>query len=294
MKFGICNETFKAWSFDETLKYVSSLGYDGIEIAPFTLAESVQEISSNEREKIRSSAGQNGLEIIGLHWLLASPEGLVLSSPDKKVRQKAASYLKELVGFCGDLGGTIMVFGSPKQRSILSGCTYEDTWDYLKEGFLDVLPAAQERNVTIALEPLARAETNIIATAGEAIEMITQINHPNFRLHLDVNAMSDEEKPIPEIIASAGDYVVHFHANDPNHLGPGFGEVRYEPIKEALDGIGYNGYISVEVFDLSPGAESIAEKSIQYLRKIFGPGRRENGQGENRSDRYRGDGIRSL
>ncbi|HIE43951.1 MAG TPA: sugar phosphate isomerase/epimerase [Candidatus Omnitrophica bacterium] len=172
--------------------------------------------------------------------------------------------------FCGEIGGKIMVFGSPKQRNTPPSSCYEDTWNYLKEAFLEVLYVAEERNVIIALEPLARSETNIFTTAEEVIRMINEISHPNFKLHLDVKAMSDEERPIPEIIASAREYLTHFHANDPNMLGPGFGEVKYEPIRAALEKIGYERYISVEVFDYSPGAEVIAEKSIKYLKEIFG------------------------
>lgn len=270
MKFGICNELFKGWVFEKIVGYISSLGYDGIEIAPFTLAESVEQIPSNERERIKKLADENNIEIIGLHWLLASPKGLGLSRPEKEIREKTTNYLKELINFCADLDGRIMVFGSPKQRNIFHSSTYEDTWNYLKEAFLKVLPWATERKVTIALEPLARSETNIINSAEEAMKMIAEINHPNFQLHLDVKAMSDEEKPIPEIIASSKGHLVHFHANDPNLLGPGFGDVDYKPIRKGLEKIGYDRYLSVEVFDFSPGAEVVAQKSIKYLRGIFG------------------------
>ena len=270
MKFGICNEIFKEWEWEKTVSYVSSLGYDGIEIAPFTFAKSVKEISADKRKEIKDLAVQNNLEIIGLHWLLASPEGLSISSQNKTVRERTIDYLKELVNFCADLNGRLMIFGSPKQRDIPSSSTYEQTYNYAKECFLKTLPLAKERNVVIALEPLTKKETNFINTAKEALKMIKEINHPNFKLHLDVKAMCGEEKEITEIIKSSEGYLAHFHANDPNLSGPGFGEVKYEPIKEALEKIGYDKYISVEVFDFSPGPEVIAEKSIQYLKKILG------------------------
>ncbi|MCK4245172.1 MAG: sugar phosphate isomerase/epimerase [Candidatus Omnitrophica bacterium] len=269
MKFGICNEMFKGWGFEKIVNYVAQLGYEGIEIAPFTLAESVEDISALERKNILSLAEKNNLEIIGLHWLLASPKGLSLSSPDKKIREKTTGYLKDLINFCADLGGKLMVFGSPKQRNILPSSTYKETYNYVRDGFLEIVPLAKEREITIALEPLTKKETNFINTAEEAMKMIKEINHPHFRLHLDVKAMSDEEKSIPEIIELSKDYLSHFHANDPNLLGPGFGKVAYEPIRKVLEKIGYNGYLSVEVFDFSPGPEVIAKKSIEYLKRIF-------------------------
>ncbi len=269
MKFGICNEMFKEWSFEKIVDYAAKIGYDGIEIAPFTLAEDVKEIPVARRAEIRSCAEKNNLEIIGLHWLLASPKGLSVSSPDEKIRAKTTEYMKDLINFCGDLDGKLMIFGSPKQRDISPSSTYADTYNYVRDGFLEILPLAEERKITIALEPLTKKETNFVNTVGEAIKIIKEINHPNFRLHLDAKAMCGEEKPIPQIIESSKDYLVHFHANDPNLLGPGSGKVDYQPIKESLEKIGYNKYLSVEVFDFSPGPEVIAEKSIAYLKKIF-------------------------
>ncbi len=269
MKFGICNEMFKDWEWKEIVDYVAKVGYEGIEIAPFTFAEDINEISAVKRAEILSAAEQNDIEIIGLHWLLASPKGLSISSPEKDIREKTIKYLKDLIIFCADLNGKLMVFGSPKQRDIFPSSSYEETYNYVRDGFLKILPLAKEKNVTIALEPLTKKETNFITTAEDALRMIKEINQPNFKLHLDVKAMSGEEKTIPEIIESAKDYLVHFHANDPNLLGPGFGEVDYQPIKESLKKIDYNEYLSVEVFDFSPGPESIAKKSIEYLKKIF-------------------------
>ena len=162
-----------------------------------------------------------------------------------------------------------MVFGSPKQRKINEGQTFEEVKEYLKEVIKPVLEKCYEKNVFLCIEPLARTETNFINKAEEAIKIIEEINHPNLKLHLDVKAMCDEEKTIPEIIEIGAKYLKHFHVNDKNLLGPGFGEVDYKPIIEKLKEIGYNGWLSVEVFDFSLGAKVIAEKSINYLKKFL-------------------------
>ena len=273
IKLGICNETFKEkrefWPSKKVMEYISRLGYQGLEIAPFTLASSVEEISPARRKEIRLLAEDYALQIIGLHWLLASPEGLSITSSDKKVRARTAEYLKSLIEFCSDIGGKVLVFGSPKQRKIENGSSYEEARKRAKEVFVNSLDEAKDRRVTICLEPLARRETNFIDTAKEAVSLIEEIDHPNFKLHLDVKAMSDEGRPIPKIIKENKKYLFHFHANDANGLGPGFGKIDFGPIIKTLKEIGYSGFVSVEVFDLSPGSEKIAEESISYLRKFF-------------------------
>ena len=269
MKIGICNEIFKDWPIEEVFPYIKSIGYEGIEIAPFTLASDVREISGNIIEKIRKLSEENKIDIIGTHWLLVKPEGLSVSSKDKNLRKKTSEYLCKLVDFTSIIGGEIMVFGSPKQRKINEGQTFEEVKKYLKEVIKPDLEKCHEKNVFFCIEPLARTETNFINKAEELNEIIEEINHPNLKLHLDVKAMSDEDKPIPDIIEIGAKYLKHFHVNDKNLLGPGFGEIDYKPIIEKLKEIGYNGWLSVEVFDFSPGAKVIAEKSINYLKKFL-------------------------
>ena len=269
MKFAICNEIYQGWKLEDTLAHAARLGYAGVEIAPFTLANSVNDISATERQRIRNLAARNKIAIVGLHWLLVKPEGLNLNHTDAAIRERTAKYFVDLVDCCADLGGTIMVVGSPKQRNILPGVTREQAWDWTAATFREAVKRAEDRGVTICFEPLAPAETNFINTAAEAIEFVMPFNSPRFKVILDVKAMSSESKPIPQIIRESWPHFAHFHANDKNLKGPGFGDVDFKPIAAALKEIGYDGFVSVEVFKFEEGAETIAGKSIEYLQRVF-------------------------
>lgn len=270
MKFAICNEIYQGWKLEDTLAHAAKLGYAGVEIAPFTLANSVNDISASERKRVRELAVQTGVEIVGLHWLLVKPEGLYLNHTDAGIRERTAKYFVDLVDCCADFGGTIMVVGSPKQRNVLAGVSRQQAWDWTAATFRDAVKRAEDRGVTICLEPLAPAETNFINTAAEAIEFVKPFNSRAFQIIIDVKAMCSETKPIPEIIRASWPHFAHFHANDKNLKGPGFGDVDFVPIAATLKEAGYQGFVSVEVFKFEEGPEVIAGKSIEYLRRVFG------------------------
>lgn len=269
MQFAICNEIFENWKLEDTMAFVAKTGYNAIEIAPFTISQYVTDIPTTERQRIRAAAQQARISITGIHWVLAKTEGLHITHPDAAVRERTAKYLAELVTFCGDIGGHIMVVGSPKQRNILEGVTPQQAWDYAKEVFRPAVNAALNRGITICLEPLTPSETNFINTAADAIKFVTQFRSPSFKIILDVKAMSSDSKPIPQIIHDSWPHFAYFHANDKNLKGPGFGDIDFKPIAAALKEVGYDGYVSVEVFNFDEGPEAIATRSLEYLKRVF-------------------------
>ncbi len=122
--------------------------------------------------------------------------------------------------------------------------------------------------VTIGLEPLGPAEGNFLLNAKAAVRLMGLVGSPHCKLHLDVKAMSSEAEPIADIIRANRKWLVHFHANDPNLLGPGMGSVDFKPIFGALRKIDYSGWVSVEVFKYEPSPDEIARQSIEYMRRI--------------------------
>jgi sugar phosphate isomerase/epimerase len=271
MKFAICNELFEGWAFEDMCRAAKAAGYEGIEVAPFTLAPRITDVTAPQREELRTKAQAAGVEIIGLHWLLAGTQGLYLTSPDEDVRARTADYIIALGQATKDLGGSLMVFGSPKQRSLLPGVSPEQAFDWATGIFRHAMPAVSDAGVTICMEPLSPAETDFITTCAEGERLVQAVNHPAFRLHLDVKAMSSEPTPITDLIRRYGAAAGHFHANDVNLRGPGFGDVDFVPIFRALRDSGYQGWVSVEVFDYKPDPVTIAEQSVQYMQRALAP-----------------------
>ena len=237
-----------------------------MELAPFTLKDDPRELTDADALGLCATARSHGLEILGLHWLLTKPAWFHITSPDALQRRETTRFAKHLVRICATSGGRIMVWGSPKARNTLPEWDYEECFKRSAETLRQVAETAGDYGVTLAIEPLGRKETNFLNTAAETIRLCQLVDHPACKLHLDVKAMSDESTAIPDIIRQSREWFVHFHANDPNLLGPGMGEVKYEPIISALREVKYEGFLSVEVFDYSPGPANIARQSIDYLK----------------------------
>lgn len=269
MKWAICNETFHDRSLEAGFALAAEAGYEGIELAPFTMAPLVTDLSPQRRREIRKAIESVGLKTVGLHWLLAKTEGFHLTTADREVRENTTEYLCELARCCADLGGTLLVFGSPQQRNVPEGMSYEQAADHAVEVISAATDELDRCGVTLALEPLGPEETNFMVNAGETVRLVERIGSPRVRLQLDCKAMATEDTPIPELIRTHAKHIAHFHANDANRQGPGFGDLDFVPILQALRDVGYEDWVSVEVFDYSPGVERLTRESIRYLKECL-------------------------
>lgn len=276
MKFALCNEMFGNRPMAEVCSIAHRLGYHGLELAPFTLAPSATDVTRVQRQATRKIIADHGLETVGLHWLFARPAvapdapPLHMTTPDQATWQRTRDYMAALLDLCSDLGGKVLVLGSPKQRNVVEGQTQQGAWRRAVDLLESVLDRAGKQGLTICLEPLSPAETNFINTVEDGMKMVREIDHPNFKIHLDVKAMSAEPTPVPAVIRSVKVADIgHFHVNDPNLYGPGMGPVDYAPIAEAVREVGYDKWLSVEPFKYDPDPETVAQKSIDYLRRFW-------------------------
>lgn len=269
MKFAICQELFESTPWAEQCRIIADVGYTGIEAAPFSIGDDLASVPESQLTEMKTVAADHGLEIIGLHWLLAKTEGLYLTSPDSDVQQRTVDYLGLLARSCAALGGRVLVFGSPQQRNLLPDVSTEQAMDIAADVFRRATPAFEAADVLLCMEPLTTKETDFVNTCAEAADLIRRVDHPTFVLHQDVKAMlGAESDTVESLIHEYRDLCGHFHVNDTNLLGPGMGDTDFTPILRALQDVNYSGWVSVEVFDYSPGAEKIARDSLQYMQQI--------------------------
>jgi D-psicose/D-tagatose/L-ribulose 3-epimerase len=271
MRIALCNEVLGGMPLERQCEYAAALGYDGLEIAPFTLGASPEKISSVEAAKIRAIVEASGLVVTGLHWLLVKPDGLSLTDPDAGVRGRTTEVMIRLTALCAELGGAVLVHGSPKQRAIAAGETHATALSRLRDGLVLAASAAARAGVIYCIEPLSPRETALINTVTEATELVRSIDHPHLRTMIDCSAAGlTETEPVPVLIDRwlPTGLIAHVQVNDPNRCGPGQGEMKFGTILAALKRHNYTGTIAVEPFDYSPDGPGVAAFSAGYLRGL--------------------------
>jgi sugar phosphate isomerase/epimerase len=265
-RHSICNEAFEGWSFADAAKAIRKVGYQGIEIAPFTLSQDPASISAAQRRQYRGIIESEGLVFAGLHWLLVSPKGLHVTTPDNALRERSWEYIRQLIDLCADLGPNgIMVFGSPKQRSSTGGLTPAEATRHFVEGLAGVAPHAAMRGVRLLPEALPKAQSDVMQTLDEAYRVVHEIASPAVRMMFDTHNAVDEKEPHDKLVEKYFELIQHVHINEMDGRHPSTGSYDFKPVLAVLKKRQYQGWVSLEVFDFKPGALNIANDSLRYL-----------------------------
>jgi len=272
MRIALCNEVIAPMSFPEQCAYAAKLGYDGLEVAPYTLSEEPHRIGSAQLAAARGAAEDAGIAVTGLHWLLVKPAGLSISSRDDAVRKRTLDVMLAFVDQCAELGGRYLVHGSPHQRRVDPGDTRAAALARARDMFAAVAERAASAGVVYCVEPLSAEQTPLINTIEEAVALIRETGRPALKSMLDCSAAGRMEK---ESLAALAERwlpqgaIAHVQLNDRNRQGPGQGEQRFAPLLAALRRHGYGGDIAVEPFDYVPDGPAAAARAIGYVRGIL-------------------------
>ena len=276
MKFALCNEVLQPLPFARQCEVAAALGYDGLEVAPFTLADDPSAINDAQAAQFRRIAQDHGLVISGLHWLLVAPSGLSIVGADAALRDRTAAVMERLVELCAAMGGSYLVHGSPKQRSVPAGESRAVARERALACFARAARRAEACGVIYCVEPLSPRETDFINTVAEAAELVDAIGSPALRTMIDCSAAGQAEaEPVDALMARwmPSGRIAHVQVNDPNRRGPGQGELAFAPILRTLlqmERLGhYRGVVAVEPFDYVPDGVGSAAQAIGYLKGVL-------------------------
>jgi D-psicose/D-tagatose/L-ribulose 3-epimerase len=271
-RFAICNELFEKRPFAEVCRKLRTLGYEGIELAPFTLGEDPATLTQAGRVEIGAQIADAGLRFVGLHWLLSAPPGLHVTARDEKQRRHTWDYVGRLIDMCAELAQvshsqkTVIVFGSPKQRSSNGGLSAQECVDIFRDELARAAPRAEAGGVTLLLEALSPSQTDVVTSLAEAVAIVEQIQSPAVETMFDVHNAVDERDPHTELVRKFRLHIRHVHVNEMDGREPGMGDYPFEPLLATLAELDYPGWVSVEAFDFSRDSYDVASRAISHLK----------------------------
>lgn len=272
MKLALCNEVIAGMPFERQCVFAAALGYDGLELAPFTVGGAEPHAMGAARlRELRKAAQDAGIAIDGLHWLLVKPEGLSITTDDAEVRRKTIEVMTRLIGQCAELGGRYLVHGSPAQRRLPERAGAEEAKKRGIDAFAAIARAAEAAGVTYCVEALAPPAANFVTRIDEAAAIVRQIDSKAVRTMIDCSATGSVGE---DIVAVADKWlptglIAHIQVNDRNRRGPGQGEDRFAGFFAALRRHGYDKVVAVEPFDYVPDGPAAAARAIGYMRGIL-------------------------
>jgi sugar phosphate isomerase/epimerase len=268
-RWAICSETFPGKSFAEICDLTRRTGYTGLEIDPSNLSDDPVSLSASERAALRKTMVERDVEYVGVHSFLKAPKGLHLTTPDASVRGPSWDYFDRLIDLAADLGDRpVMVLGSSRQRQAIGGATPVEAVERLTDGLRKVAPHAERRGVTILVEPLAPHLCNVVNSMEEAASIVKKIGSRAVQSMFDTHNTTSETLPLPDVIRQHFSRIRHVHLNELDGKYPGSGNFAFVPILRALRDLGYQGWLSVEVFDFQPDGETVARNASSYLQRL--------------------------
>ncbi len=271
-RFATCNELFQKMPITDMCRLVRELGYQGFEIAPFTLGEDPAALSPVQRVEVRKTIAEEGLEFVGLHWLLTAPPGLQIVTNDAAVRQHSWNYVRLLIDLCADLATPgarhrpVVVFGSPKQRSSVPGSSAAEAVENFSQGMAGVAGHAEARGVTLLVEALSPSQTDVVTSLAEAVSIVKQIGSPAVQTMFDVHNAIDETDPHEVLIERYFPHIKHVHVNEMDGKEPGMGDYDFLNLLRKLAELKYDGWVSLEAFDFSRDPREVAVRAIETLK----------------------------
>jgi D-psicose/D-tagatose/L-ribulose 3-epimerase len=271
MRISLCNEVIAELDIARQFEFALEHGYDGVEIAPFTLSDEPHRLPASRRAELRRLVADAGIGITSLHYLLRAPAGLSITAVDKRQRETTIEVMRALCGFAADLDAKVIVHGSPAQRRLDPGDEAEGRKRAI-ECWAAVADAAEQAGLAYCIEALSRHEANFVNTIAEAADIVRMIDSPAIRTMIDCSAAAlTEKQSVPDLIRQwvPTGLIGHVHFNDPNRCGPGDGDLDFKPIVAALRETQYQGDSAIEPFIYEPDGPACAARGIAYMRSML-------------------------
>ena len=255
-----------SYTLDETIRRLARIGYDGIEIGCAAPHAWPAYLNAARRKEIKWMLDSEGITPVSLLPAPGGGPGFNPASVLPEERRATLEHYKEVVDLAADLGAGLVLYVAGWYSF---GVSQQDAWNWSRESLTAVAQYAQDKGITIAVEPTS-ADSNLIDTADEALALMRESGQNNVGVMFDTYHALYRNEVSADYVRTMGDALLHMHASDDDRLPPGEGSVDWLGVMQALKDINYDGYITMEIGfnSRSADADAYARRALQYLKGI--------------------------
>lgn len=264
MKLAISNIAWDNSEESEILETLQKLGVTGIEIAPTKIWPEWANINLKDVSSYRVHLNNLGFHVPSMQAILFGKPNLQLFK--KETHREFLDHIRHVADIAGELGAKVLVFGAPKNRK-RGQISFSSAKNIAKEFFCNAGEICESRGCCLGIEhnPV-EYECDYITNAADAYELVKEVDHPGIKLHLDSAGIHMCGGDISDVIKNSGEFV-HYHISEPMLSPIVNGEVDHRSASIALDAIGYNKWVSIEM--KQPSNNKLLYDSIIYATKNY-------------------------
>ena len=232
-------EKIMAWcgDYEEAFSFLRNTGYAGIELL-------VKDPAAVDREELKRLLAENGLSLSAVGTTpMQKEDHLFLMDPDPEIRREAAERLFGLIDLAAEFEAPVLIGKYRGTAKDADGCRLEDLAEVLKKADEE----AGRRGTLLFIEPQNASNINNLNTIGETVSWIRENHFKNVMLLMDLFHMDQTEESITGSLKTYAAYLGMVHMADSGRKIPGTGSLPMKEILNTLYGIGYKGYLSMEI-----------------------------------------------
>lgn len=255
-----------AYPLEETIRRIARIGYDGIEIGAAAPHAYPAYMSPERRREIRKVLDDNNIVVSAMLPAPGGGPGFNVASPSPEERRAAIEQYKEVAQLCSDLGGDTLLYVA---GWVIYGTEWKQAFEWSREALAEIGQAASDLGVTVVIEQNP-ADGNLLESADDGIEMMRAVDAPNVKLMFDtIHAMYRNEAPT-DYVYRMGEDLRYVHISDVDRLAPGQGRGDFVGLVQALNDIGYNGFLSMEIgFNYrNAQPDKFAREAYEYMKPL--------------------------
>jgi protein FrlC len=256
-----------AYPLDEAIRRLARIGYDGIEIGAAAPHAYPEYLDKDRRKELRRLLDDNGIAVSAMLPAPGGGPGFNVASPLAAERRNAIEQYKQVAQLCSDLGGNTLLYVAGWQ---IYGTDRQQAWAWSQEALSEIASSVASLGVTVAVEPTP-TDSNLIESCDDAIELMRAVGASNVKLMFDtIHVLYRNEVPT-DYVYRMGKDLHYVHLSERDRLAPGQGGADFIGLVDALNEIGYEGYLSMEIgFNRRDvEADQVARQAYEYTKPLL-------------------------